>query len=401
MIKSSPEMRILFFSSTFHPTIGGAESYAINVTRGLASLGHEVTVVTDRVIHESSSEKLVANLSIRRLEQYRAGFHAPDRIFWEQMQFGLYDELSCLLSEPPPDIVISNSLDVSVPARVASLHVGCPWVATFHEQAPERDALGEAKLQLAYAVLNPDAVIAGSEFYMARARRFANERVCHLIYHGVDTNHFSDRASSLEVRKYYGVPQENRLLVTAGRLKPRKGFLDVLKAMCWLRTVGKSATLIVAGTLNSASSIYRSDLHEFVRDHGLSKNVVFDEQLTHDRMAWLLSGSDLVVQASLEEGLGLAVIEAMACCRPVVTTRIAGISEIVTDTRLAVLVDPGAPGQLAQAICALLDDDVRRLALGAAGRAHIVENFSINKMVCSTASLFERIVKEGCRDGRR
>jgi glycosyltransferase involved in cell wall biosynthesis len=262
-------MHILFLTSTFSPTIGGAETYALMLARGLGALGHTVEVATDMVPGAPDSEILAKNVRVRRLHRYRTQLVAADTIFWEQMQFGLRPELLEAALVLKPDIVMSNSLDLCVPAKLVSITTGAPWVATFHEQAPEREAMGAATLRLSYDLLQPDAVIAGSRFYLDRARRFAREDRCHLIYHGIDPDLFSPRNTSREVRRRYGIPEDYALVVSAGRLKERKGFHDLIRSIGKLVVLERKMSVIIAGTLNSASARYLEDLHSEVKCMGL------------------------------------------------------------------------------------------------------------------------------------
>lgn len=387
-------MRILFLASTFHPKIGGAETYALNLCRGLTALGHGVEVVTDGVAGEPTASELTPGLSVKRLHAYRYRLDAADRIRLEEMAFGLLPEVAQLASAFRPDIVISNSLDMCITAKLVSLSCSVPWVATFHEQAPERDPLGEATLQLCYGLLEPDAVIAGSRFYQQRAETYGRKERCHLIYHGVDTHRFRDLGTASAVRAKFRIPSTAALLLSLGRFKARKGFLDLIHAFAEMIRSGRPANLIIAGSLNSASQAYLEEMHSLVVRLGLTGHVHIEDDLAHDDVPWLLSGSDVVIQASLEEGLGLAVIEAMACARPAVVTRIAGHTEVVSEDRCALLVEPGAPQEIARAIVSLLHNADLRKTLAENGRAHVVRNFSLEAMAAATAELLQASIAD-------
>jgi glycosyltransferase involved in cell wall biosynthesis len=310
------------------------------------------------------------------------------------MQFGLRPELLAIASTFAPDVILSNSLDLCVSAKLISITTGAPWVATFHEQAPEREALGVATLHLSYSILQPDAVIAGSQFYLERAHRFGCKDRCHLIYHGIDTDRFSPINSTDEVKARYGIARNHALLFSAGRLKARKGFLDLIRAVGILVKMGREVSIVIAGTLNSASTAYFEELKREVRVLGLDNLVHFDDSISYDRIPWLIGGSDIVVQASHEEGLGLSVIEAMSCGRPLVATKILGHTEIIESENQAVLVESGSPDGLAFAIAGLLDDDERRKALGANARSHAVDRFSVFGMIRTTAELLQALANQ-------
>lgn len=391
---SGPEMRVLFLASTFRPKIGGAETYALNLARGLAALGHRIEIVTDGSPGEADSSELSTNISLKRLHLYRDRALAPEIIPWEEMAFGLLPELDAIAEAFRPDVIMSNSLDLCVPAKLASLTTGAPWVSTFHETAPERVPMGEAILHMSYRLVEPDAVIAGSRFFLARAEKFARSDRCHLIYHGIDTEHFRALGTAAEVRASYAIAPDATLIVSLGRFKARKGFLDLIGACASLKRSGKPIALIIAGSLNSASAAYLAEMRSLIAASDVSDCVHIEDSLKHDRAAWLLSGSDIVVQASLEEGLGLALLEAMACGRPVVATRIPAHCEIIDNDDVALLVEPLAPNEIEGALILLIVDPQLRRRLGEHARAHVVRNFSRDAMAAATESLLESVIRD-------
>jgi glycosyltransferase involved in cell wall biosynthesis len=103
----------------------------------------------------------------------------------------------------------------------------------------------------------------------------------------------------------------------------------------------------------------------------------------------------------------MAVLEAMALGRPVVATRVGGVPEIVVDGQTGILVPSAAPGPLAAAVQALLDDPARAARLGAAGRARAESTFSLTAHVEAVERVYAEIggavhaPREGAPIGRR
>lgn len=388
-------MRILLLTSAFVPTAGGAETYALNLALGVGSQGHSVRVVTNSVVGMPSFQELTPSVAVSRLEAFQQRLVAPDRILWEELQFCLCPEVEAVVHEFQPDLVFSNNLGLCALAKIVSLSNRIPWAATFHEQAPERESFGDARLRFAYGVLKPDIIIAGSQFYHARALRYGNPQKTHLVYHGIDLRQFSRLPTSPIVRRRYKIPGHYAVLISAGRLKPRKGHVELIHAMGLLRSRGFKVFLIIAGSISSASAEYREQLKALVAKLDLSSNVALDETVSHRDMATLLSAADIVVQPSLEEGLGLAVIEAMACGNAVVTTRIPGILEIVTRDDVATLIEPGSPDAIATAVESLLLDDDKRTTMGNKAREHVMKHFSLESMSASTIALLGALTHQG------
>ncbi|MFJ4622468.1 glycosyltransferase family 4 protein [Streptomyces sp. NPDC088812] len=382
-------MRTLILTSSFHPAIGGAETYAYEIARGLAHTGHPTAVVTDLPRHARPGEVFAgdpADVSVHRLHRFQSLLADDSKIFWEQMAFGLHPELAVCAEEFRPDVVLTNSLDTALPGKTLALALDLPWAAAFHEQDPAQEPLGTARMRLAYGVLAPDLVLAGSEFYAERARRWGfRERVA-LIHHGVDTEQFTPHRDGTAVRRRYGVPDDAVLIVSAGRLKARKGHLETLRAFAEVHAHRPGTRLLLVGSVNSASHAYSDLLEAEVDRLGMRSVVRIDRTVTFADMPQVLAAADIVAQPSHAEGLGLSVLEAMSCGRATVTTDIPGIREILGPPGIAEVVLPGEVAPLAEALRRLVDDPELRSTLGRRARRHVEERFSRRRMVADTAT---------------
>lgn len=388
----------MIITSSFHPVIGGAETYAFEVAGAMAAAGHFVTVVTDAP--RDQSPELVhggpPGVTVLRLGGYRALLADRSKIYWEQMAFGIYPELCDVLDRVKPDVVLTNSLDTAIVGKTVALDREIPWVAAFHEQAPEREPLGLGRLRLAYGQLQPSLVLCGSRFYASRAERFGART--ELIYHGVDTAVFHPGVDPGPVRRRYGYSDSDVVIVCAGRLKERKGILEALHAFAAVSVAYPQVRLLVVGSVSSASLDYAA-LLEFETDRlGLREVVTIDRTVTFDQMPGVLAAADIVVQPSLEEGLGLAVLEAMSAGRATVTTDIPGIREILTAPDVALVVPPRQTEPLAAALERLITDPHKRASFAIRGRAHVIEHFSRSRMMRQTEAALLQVTEGGPHD---
>ena len=112
-------------------------------------------------------------------------------------------------------------------------------------------------------------------------------------------------------------------------------------------------------------------------------------------VADILRASDVFVLSSRVEGNPLSVMEAMAAGLPVVSTVVGGVPELVRNGETGLLVPSEDAGALAQAMQALVDDPVRRQAMGAAARQHAVTHFDIRHTVRGYEQLYERLLSGG------
>jgi glycosyltransferase involved in cell wall biosynthesis len=109
----------------------------------------------------------------------------------------------------------------------------------------------------------------------------------------------------------------------------------------------------------------------------------------------VLAKADIFVTPSVSEGLGVAVLEAMAMGRPVVATATGGLPEAVLDGETGLLVPPGEPAALAEALVSLLRDPTRARRMGEAGRERALAHFDSRRIVPRILALYEALVSGG------
>jgi len=179
-------------------------------------------------------------------------------------------------------------------------------------------------------------------------------------------------------------PRTERItLGTAARLVPVKGIGALLSVMKVVVSESPHVRLEIAG-----DGPERQSLTRHAEELGISRNVRF--------LGWrenvrdVMRGWDLYVQPSLAEGLGVAVLEAMAEGLPVIASRVGGLGEIVLDGTTGRLV--GAEGSLATRINELVADESLRTRMGTAGREHVARNFSSEKEAAAIFNAYDKLL---------
>jgi glycosyltransferase involved in cell wall biosynthesis len=99
---------------------------------------------------------------------------------------------------------------------------------------------------------------------------------------------------------------------------------------------------------------------------------------------------DAVLFSSVREGLSLTMLESMAAGVPVIATEVGGTPELITHGRTGLLVPPGQPERLAQALVGLLEDPAGSAAIREAARTRVEERFSLSSMIEAHAELYSR-----------
>ncbi|EPX82311.1 glycosyltransferase [Salipiger mucosus] len=176
----------------------------------------------------------------------------------------------------------------------------------------------------------------------------------------------------IEPERYSVAPHDGKRLLFVGRLAGVKGVPVLLDAVAALRARHADLRLDLIG-----DGPDRAVLEARAATLGLTDAVRFLGYRSQDEVAGALAGTDVFVLPSFAEGVPVVLMEAMASGVPVVTTRIAGIPELVADGESGLLVPPGDAPALAAALDDLLASADRRRALGAAGRATVEAGFSV------------------------
>jgi len=182
------------------------------------------------------------------------------------------------------------------------------------------------------------------------------------------------------------------LVAVIGRLQPWKGQADLIRAAP--RIIGAfPAThfLVVGGALFGLDPDYPQELERLVNDLGLTGRVHF---LGHrGDVAHILGSVDVVVVPSrLPEPFGTIQIEAMAAGKPLVSTAAGGNVEVVEHGRTGLLVPPGNPRAIANAVCLLLGEPELRHRMGEAGRARASHRFTVERMVADMVSVYRAVL---------
>jgi glycosyltransferase involved in cell wall biosynthesis len=134
----------------------------------------------------------------------------------------------------------------------------------------------------------------------------------------------------------------------------------------------------------------RASLEQSVKEKGLEKNIVFEGAVNQDNIRELYSRADAFVLASFAEGIPVVLMEAMAMEIPCITTRIAGIPELIRDGADGLLVPASDVEALKNAIASLMNDSSLRLKLGRAGRQRVIEKYNLKPNADRLAEIFRR-----------
>ncbi len=211
----------------------------------------------------------------------------------------------------------------------------------------------------------------------------------HLIPWGADADRFHPHVSALS-RSEFGLSADDKVLVSLGRLVPKKGFDILVRALPALLRTHRQVKLLIGG-----EGRQRDELAKLAAAHGVQRQVVLPGRISwHDVAAFLAIGDVFVLPSIVDaagnvDGLPTVLLEAMALSIPVVATKIGGVPMVIEHGVNGLLVPSGDVEQLGQAISSILADEALRARLGAAARSSVERDFNWAEVSRHMCSLFE------------
>jgi len=186
-----------------------------------------------------------------------------------------------------------------------------------------------------------------------------------------------------------------RLVAMASADTPMKGIPTLLEAFAKLRTERDLELVLVSRPVPGGVT------ETMVERLAIGGSVRFVNGISDVELAELIGSAEIACVPSLYEGFSLPAVEAMACATPLVVSRGGAIPEVVgPDGVCASLFAPGDVGQLARALGDLLDDPVRRLAMGDAGRRRALEHFGWRGVAVATATAYRKAIDDALAHSR-
>ena len=198
-----------------------------------------------------------------------------------------------------------------------------------------------------------------------------------IIENGIDTNRF---APSTKTQKDYCE------LVWVGRLHPDKDVLNGLRAFRHALTYSSKLRLTVVGDGQE-----RAKAWAFVQQHELQNNVTFCGEVKDPVSA--LQQADGFLLSSATEGTPLALLEALSCGLPIVSTAVGGIPDVISD-EVGILAPPNNPNALARGIVQIADNPDLRLQMGVRARALAERRFSELRMASAYTDLVMHLTRQ-------
>lgn len=336
---------------------GGAERLQVSFAEATRHADIDITVLT---LHENEPA------AARELEDLGVRVVAfPARRFADARRAA---KLTRYLRQEHFDVLHTHLVRSTILGIPAARAAGIPTVATLHNMKQIRGRrrwLGPMETWV-LRHLTQRVISVGWETARVHSERLQH-RYIDVIPNGVAPIAKIEQSEREAIRRELEVPEGASLIMAVGRLTSDKGHSDLFRAVLDLAQGPHEVHLRVAGM-----GSYGPTLEAEIAALGLSKQVRL-LGLRRD-VSRLLAASDLYASGSLTEALPVATLEAMAAGLPIVATDVGDVARVVTED-VGVLVPPGQPLLIAQAIARALDSPSLRAAQSIAARRRVSEHF--------------------------
>lgn len=383
--------------------VGGPVLNATYLTKYLAPDFDTLLVVGEKEDHEQSAEYLATNLSIGYTTIQGMG-----RSINPASDYFAYQKLKKLIKDFKPDIVHTHAAKPGAIGRLAAAAAGVPVVVhTFHghvfhsyfNSLKSRFFINTER----YLATKSDAIVAISEqqrkelvedFKIAPAEKFR------LIPLGLDLDKFTSNidAKRKKFRQSFELEDDVVAIGIIGRLVPVKNHYLFLKALRHvLDNTSKKVKAFIIGDGET-----RADLENVAQQADIPFSTEKDADHPHPLVftSWrsdvdsIMAGLDIVTLTSFNEGTPVSLIEAQAANKPIVSTRVGGIADMVLEGETALLADVQDGETFSNHLLQLVQDDSLRRQMGQKGQEQVLERFSYQRLMKDMSTLYYELLEK-------
>ncbi|QHS57523.1 glycosyltransferase family 1 protein [Mucilaginibacter sp. 14171R-50] len=197
-------------------------------------------------------------------------------------------------------------------------------------------------------------------------------------------------------RKILGLPQNEHIILQLGRMVPRKGVDNVIRALSNLKGLEKPVKLLIVGgeseILTEECCPEFARLMRVAREHNVVDSIIFTGRKDRHLLKFYYSAADLFITTPWYEPFGITPLEAMACGTPVIGANVGGIKYSIADGETGLLVNPHDPEILADKISKVIDNGELLSRMGENAIYRVNTHFTWAKVAKRVISLYDALI---------
>lgn len=380
-------MKILQVFDFFSPYGGGVASVTKQMSKGLADLGHEVTIYTTDY---NSEQEYIDSLRNVNVKQFKSHFR------WGGMLFAPSAFGYCRKHIKDFDVIHLQSYTsfLAMPVTLYAAKHGIPFILDAHGNLPRGSKFGKKwlfqKLYGSRILKKASRFIAetdlGKEEYQDLG--ISGEKV-EIIPPGFDMSEMDDLPEEGLFREKIASGNK-KLVVYLGRIHEIKGIDFLIESFAELTKKRDDVILVVAGKDDG----HEASLKELAANLGIAGKVVFAGFISQEEKKSLLVDSSVFVQPSrYEQGIAWTTLEAILTGSPIIVTNGTGAGEDISKMDAGYLLDFGDKEQMCKVIEKVLDDPSESLEKSLKGKDYILNNLTLEQKTKDFVQLYNQIIE--------
>lgn len=318
-----------------------------------------------------------------------------------------YRKIKKIIREFKPDIVHTHASKAGTLGRLAAKHCGVPVIIhTFHGHVFHsyfgRFSTWFYKTIERYLAKSTTRIVAISELQrkeLSEIHQIAPSSKFTVIPLGFDLKRFSDDlpVKRLEFRNKFGLNEEHLAIGIIGRLVPIKNHKMFIKGIQILHAAGcknVKGVIVGDGELRQQLEVYTETQGLKIKKAGMpadTSDIIFTGWIKEADVA--LAGLDVVCLTSFNEGTPVSLVEAQAAGKPIISTRVGGVEDVVQEEITALLCKSDHAQEFAAKLARLVTDKALREKMSGGGRSFVLERFSYRRLVADMDSLYRQCLQ--------
>ncbi len=405
--------KIAFISEHASPlaTLGGVDSggqnvYVAELPKQLVKLGYNVDVYTRK---ESAEINEIINwIPGIRVIHVKAG---PEKVITKEKLLSLMEEFANNMiafirrEEVVYELIHANFFMSALVASKVKKVFHIPYIVTFHAlglvrkiHQKEMDQFPAERIEIERRTFqNADHIIAEcpqDKEDMIRLYQAPPEKIS-IVPCGFSAKEFYP-IDKKKARRILQFNENDKIILQLGRMVPRKGVDNVIRALGETKKSKNALRLVIVGgehdKPNPALSPEMSRLQKIAKEEGVHSYVVFTGRKQRDALKFYYAAADIFITTPWYEPFGITPLEAMACGTPVIGSKVGGIKFTVEEGKTGFLVPPHNPHALAESIENLIMDEKLLASMHHNAIKRVNKYFTWKSVAVSCDHLYENII---------
>ena len=379
-------MKICYITPGYLPLTGGTEIAIQEIGKRLVKKGCDISIITQDV-ETLNSYEFIDGIEIYRISR------KPGKIGFITWQLKILKRIKELDKNKNFDILHQfHLISLGGASILAKKSLDTPLVTSlmgFDTYDPIDPVPKIFNPYIALIMNNSDVVTSPSADLVGYAKKQGLKRDAIVIPHGVALNEFYPDNNSNKIRKNFGILDDEIMVLSLQRLHKLKGVEYVINAIPAINEKSSNVKFVIVGT-----GPEKERLEGLVKKLNIEDKVIFTGFVSHGEKLSLFSSCDIFAFHSNYESFGIVLVEAMASGKPVISTDVGAIPEIVDDGKTGIIVPPGDSKALAEAILRLVRDRDLRMKMGMEGRKKAEREYDWDRIVERYEKIYESLRNE-------